>query len=104
MQTLDFTGIDPTLTDPSSVTLPTMPTIPDAPLLEYDHAHYPNVDEANFNAGLSQAYTDISSAISTMITVLSGILTSNSAIEQAMFQRALDRESACYWPKAITII
>lgn len=90
----NFTGIDPTLTDPGSVTLPSFPTMPSAPTFTAVTAPA-DVTPPTLTLGLAVAYTDIAALISSMKTALTPIINDPThAVEIALFSRAVDRETA----------
>lgn len=91
---LDFSGIDTALSGLISFTMPDAPTIPTEPTL--NTVPTPDTVAApTITLDLVLPYTDISNIITLLSTTLSGIISNpTNAIEQALFQRAVDRETA----------
>ena len=90
---LDFTGVDPVFVYPTSisVSLPDMPTVPTyqaVPTLSV-------ITPPDNTLHLAFAYTDIAALGSAAQTLLVSVLSDpTNAIEEALFDRAIDRETA----------
>jgi hypothetical protein len=90
---LDFTGISPTFTYPTGVTitLPAQPTVPTYVTVP----SYSAITPPTITLDQAITYTQIGTLATAAGTLLTDILTSaSSAIEDALFDRGIDRETA----------
>lgn len=90
---LDFSGVTPTFAYPTGVTitLPAQPTVPTYVVVP----SYSAITPPTITLDQAVTYTQIGALASAAGTLLTDILTSStSAIEDALFDRAIDRETA----------